>query len=159
MPRARKKTPKLTPEDYIDKLSELRSKQLSPDRKDYMRTIVGRGDTHALDGGKIPVSKTKRSLQKAKQYKEMYANAQKKHDVGQGYAGLGKQELKNRQYQAKLLTKKAGGKADEFEWMANQLATGGYVDLFGDEKWLRKQAAGYRKTQAQWDKQYSKLHR
>lgn len=156
MPRAKKKLPtKLTPEDYINALTKLRSKQLNPDRKDYMRTIAGRGDTHALDGGKIPTSKTKQ----ARAYKKIYANAQKRYDVGQGYAGLGKQELKNRQYQAKLLTKKAGAKADKYEYMANQLASGGYVDLFGDEKWLRKQAAGYRKTQAQWDKQYSKLYR
>ncbi len=155
MARAKKKTPKLSPQDYMDKLSELRSKQLSPDRKDYMRTIAGRGDTHALDGGKIPVSKTKR----AKEYKKLYRKANKSHDVGQGYAGLGKQELKNRQYQAKLLTKKAGAKADKYEYMADQMASSFYVDLFGDEKWLRKQAAGYRKTQAQWDKQYSKLYR
>ena len=98
-------------------------------------------------------------MEKSDTNKKKFAKAKRKYDVGQGYAGLGKQELKNRQYQAKLLTKKAGGKADEFEYMANQLATRGYVDLFGDEKWLRKQAAGYRKTQAQWDKQYSKLHR
>ncbi len=96
---------------------------------------------------------------KMRQMKKAYTAAKKKYDVGQGYAGLGKQELKNRQYQAKLLTKKAGAKADKYEHMANQLASSGYVDIFGDEKWLRKQAAGYRKTQAQWDKQYSKLYR
>ena len=58
MPKAKKRPPKLSPQDYMDKLSELRSKQMSPDHKDYMRTIAGRGDTHALDGGKIPFSKT-----------------------------------------------------------------------------------------------------
>lgn len=79
--------------------------------------------------------------------------------VGQGYAGLGKQELKRRQYQAKVLTKKAGAKADKLEFMADSLASSGYPDLFGDEKWLRKQAKGYRKTQAQFDKQYNKLGR
>ena len=79
--------------------------------------------------------------------------------VGKGYAGLGKQELKRRQYQAKVLTKKAGAKADKLEFMADSLASSGYPDLFGDEKWLRKQAKGYRKTQAQFDKQYNKLGR
>lgn len=96
---------------------------------------------------------------KMRKMKKAYTEAARKYNVGQGYAGLGKQELKRRQYQAKFLTKKAGAKADKFEHMANQLASSGYVDMFGDEKWLRKQAAGYRKTQAQWDKQYNKLYR
>ena len=39
---------------------ETGTKLNSPDRKDYQRTIAGRGDTHALDGGKIPFSKTAR---------------------------------------------------------------------------------------------------
>ena len=98
----------------------------------------------------------------AKQLRKMkkaFTKAKKQVNVGQGYAGLGKQELKRRQYQAKFLTKKAGAKADKYEYMANQLASSVYVDMFGDEKWLRKQAAGYRKTQAQWDKQYNKLYR
>ena len=155
MPKAKKRPPKLSPQDYMDKLSELRSKQLGPDHKDYMRTIAGRGDTHALDGGKIAASKRNQ----AKKYKKLYRKANKSHDVGQGYAGLGEQELRRRQHQAKFMTKKAGAKADKFEYMANQLASSGYVDMFGDEKWLRKQAAGYRKTQAQWDKQYNKLYR
>ena len=96
---------------------------------------------------------------KLRKMRKAYVAAAQKHAVGQGYAGLGKQELKRRQYQAKFLTKKAGAKADKYEYMANQLASSGYVDMFGDEKWLRKQAAGYRKTQAQWDKQYNKLSR
>lgn len=96
----------------------------------------------------------------AKQMRKMqkqFTKARKQSLVGQGYLGLGKQELKRRQYQAKFLTKKAGAKADKLEFMANQLAGSGYPDLFGDEKWLRKQAAGYRKTQNQFDKQYNKL--
>ena len=96
-------------------------------------------------------SKKLRKMQKA------FSKAKRQSLVGQGYAGLGKQELKRRQYQAKFLTKKAGAKADKLDFMANQLAGSGYPDLFGDEKWLRKQAAGYRKTQAQYDKQYNKL--
>ena len=33
------------------------------DFKDYKRTIAGRGDTHALDGGQIPFGSTKRAQQ------------------------------------------------------------------------------------------------
>ena len=77
--------------------------------------------------------------------------------VGKGYAGLGKQELKRRQYQAKYLTKKAESKAIQYEGYAKNIANSSYVDIFGDEKWAREKAKGYRKTQAQFDKQYSNL--
>lgn len=46
--------------DYRDFLEKSKKYMSNPDRKDYARTIAGRGDTHALDGGKIPASKTKR---------------------------------------------------------------------------------------------------
>ena len=59
MPKAKKAKP-LTPEEYSKRVKEMRMKLSSPDRKDYQRTIAGRGDTHALDGGKIPFSKTKK---------------------------------------------------------------------------------------------------
>lgn len=59
MPKA-KQPLKRGPEEYIDRVREMRTKLNSPDRKDYQRTIAGRGDTHALDGGKIPFSKTAR---------------------------------------------------------------------------------------------------
>ena len=54
------KPKKKSPEEYVARLKEMRAKFSSPDHKDYQRTIAGRGDTHALDGGKIPFSKTKR---------------------------------------------------------------------------------------------------
>lgn len=58
-------------DDYlINKLSKYMS---NPDRKDYQRTIAGRGDTHALDGGKIPFSKTK----KGKAFKKAMPSAPK----------------------------------------------------------------------------------
>ena len=59
MPKAKKAKP-LTPEEYSKRVKEMRMKLSSPDYKDYKRTIAGRGDTHALDGGKIPFSKTKK---------------------------------------------------------------------------------------------------
>ena len=77
MPKAKKRPPKLSPQDYMDKLSELRSKQMSPDRKDYMRTIDGRGDTHALDGGQIAASKRNQ----AKEYKKLYTNKPTKFEI------------------------------------------------------------------------------
>lgn len=43
-----------SPEDvkkYLNKASKYLS---NPDRRDYQRTIAGRGDTHALDGGTTP---------------------------------------------------------------------------------------------------------
>jgi len=43
---------KKSPEEYSARLKEMRAKFNNPDRKDYRRTITGRGDTHALDGGK-----------------------------------------------------------------------------------------------------------
>jgi len=74
MPKA-KPPIKKNPEEYIDSYSKMRTKLNSPDRKDYKRTIAGRGDTHALDGGRIPASVTLsplylRKLQKAMQYKK-----------------------------------------------------------------------------------------
>ena len=61
----------LGPEEYSKRMAEMQAKFRSPDRKDYARTIAGRGDTHALDGGKIPFSKTK----KGKAFKKMMASA------------------------------------------------------------------------------------
>ena len=58
--QAKTRQPVRGPEDYIDSLSKMHTKLNSPDSKDYRRTIAGRGDTHALDGGRIPASKTKR---------------------------------------------------------------------------------------------------
>ena len=81
-----------------------------------------------------------------------------KYQVGKGYAGLGKKELEKRKYQAKMLTKIAGSKATGFEDTIGQLERGGYADIFGDKKWLAKQAAGYRKMQSTFDNQYNKLH-
>jgi len=81
-----------------------------------------------------------------------------KYQVGKGYAGLGKKELEKRKYQAKMLTKIAGAKATGFEHTIGQLEKGGYADIFGDKKWLAKQAAGYRKMQSTFDNQYNKLH-
>tara|TARA_R100001230_G_C5606961_1_gene119463 strand:- start:427 stop:723 length:297 start_codon:yes stop_codon:yes gene_type:complete len=65
MPRAKVKPPgkKPLPKDGLDFATAsklMREKLNNPDRKDYQRTIAGRGDTHALDGGRIPASKTKR---------------------------------------------------------------------------------------------------
>lgn len=81
-----------------------------------------------------------------------------KYQVGKGYAGLGKKELEKRKYQAKMLTKIAGSKAIGFEHTINQLERAGYADIFGDKKWLAKQAAGYRKMESTFDNQYNKLH-
>ena len=81
-----------------------------------------------------------------------------KYQVGKGYAGLGKKELESRKYQAKMLTKIADAKATGFEHTIGQLERGGYADIFGDKKWLAKQAAGYRKMQSTFDNQYNKLH-
>ena len=81
-----------------------------------------------------------------------------KYQVGKGYAGLGKKELEKRKYQAKMLTKIAGAKATGFEDTIGQLERGGYADIFGDKKWLAKQAAGYRKMESTFDNQYNKLH-
>ena len=51
MPKA-KQSIKRGPQEYVARIREMRTKLNSPDRKDYRRTIAGRGDTHALDGGK-----------------------------------------------------------------------------------------------------------
>lgn len=80
------------------------------------------------------------------------------YQVSKGYAGLGKKELEKRKYQAKMLTKIADSKATGFEHTIGQLERGGYADIFGDKKWLAKQAAGYRKMQSTFDNQYNKLH-
>ena len=91
-----------------------------------------------------------------KQYLENIATLRA---TGQGYAGLGQQELKRRQNQAKYLTKKAEAKAIQYEGYAKNIANSSYVDIFNDEKWAREKAAGYRKIESQFDKQYSKLMR
>ena len=91
-----------------------------------------------------------------KQYLENIATLRA---TGQGYAGLGQQELKRRQNQAKYLTKKAEAKAIQYEGYAKNIANSSYVDIFGDEKWAKEKAAGQRKIQSQFDKQYSKLMR
>ena len=56
--------------DYQKAINERNKYMNNPDRKDYQRTIAGRGDTHALDGGRIPASKTKRG----KAFKKAMAN-------------------------------------------------------------------------------------
>ena len=76
MPRERVRPPgkKPYPEYGLDSagaIKLMRSKLNMLDRKDYQRTIAGRGDTHALDGGRIPASKTKRG----EQFKRAMANA------------------------------------------------------------------------------------
>jgi len=93
----------------------------------------------------------------AKSKKQLLENIATLKATGQGYAGLGKQELKRRQNQAKYLTKKAEASAIQYEGYASAVANSSYVDIFGDEKWAREKAAGYRKVQSQFDKQYSKL--
>jgi len=95
----------------------------------------------------------------AKSKKQYLENIATLRATGQGYAGLGQQELKRRQNQAKYLTKKAEAKAIQYEGYAKNIANSSYVDIFGDEKWAREKAAGYRKIESQFDKQYSKLMR
>ena len=91
--------------------------------------------------------------------KDLLENIATLRATGQGYAGLGKQELRRRQNQAKYLTKKAESKAIQYEGYAKAIANSSYVDIFGDEKWAREKAAGQRKIQSQFDNQYSKLMR
>jgi len=93
----------------------------------------------------------------AKSKKQLLENIATLQATGQGYAGLGKQELKRRQNQAKYLTKKAEAKAIQYESYAKAIANSSYVDIFGDEKWAREKAAGQRKIQSQFDSQYNKL--
>ena len=93
----------------------------------------------------------------AKTKKQYLENIATLRATGQGYAGLGQQELKRRQNQAKYLTKKAEAKAIQYEGYAKNIANSSYIDIFGDEKWAREKAAGYRKVESQFDKQYSKL--
>jgi hypothetical protein len=93
----------------------------------------------------------------AKTKKQYLENIATLKATGQGYAGLGKTELKRRQYQAKMLTKKADAQATQYESWANAIANSSYIDIFNDEKWAREKAAGYRKIESQFDKQYSKL--
>jgi len=69
MPKS-KPAKKISPEEYSKRVREMRSKLNNPDRKDYQRTIAGRGDTHSLDGGRIPFSKTA----KGKAFKEKHQN-------------------------------------------------------------------------------------
>ena len=57
MPRAKKPGPGKKPKpDYQDMLNKRNKYMSNLDRKDYQRTIAGRGDTHALDGGRTPAS-------------------------------------------------------------------------------------------------------
>lgn len=49
--------------DYRDFLEKSKKYMSNPDRKDYARTIAGRGDTHALDGGEV----AKKQMPKKKQ--------------------------------------------------------------------------------------------
>ena len=58
-----------------------------------------------------------------------------------------------------MLTKKADAQATQYEGWAKAIANSSYIDIFGDEKWAREKAAGYRKIESQFDKQYSKLMR
>ena len=95
----------------------------------------------------------------AKSKKQYLENIATLRATGQGYAGLGQQELKRRQNQAKYLTKKAEASAIQYEGYAKNIANSSYIDIFGDEKWAREKAAGYRKIESQFDKQYSKLMR
>lgn len=75
MPKIRVKPPGKKPlPDYQKAINELNKYMNNPDRKDYQRTIAGRGDTHALDGGKIPASKTKRG-KKLKQMQKKFPPA------------------------------------------------------------------------------------
>ena len=93
----------------------------------------------------------------AKSKKQYLENIATLRATGQGYAGLGQQELKRRQNQAKYLTKKAEAKAIQYESYASAIANSSYIDIFNDEKWAREKAAGQRKIESQFDKQYSKL--
>ena len=58
--RAKDLKPNKGAKDFIARAREMQMKFKTPDRKDYQRTIAGRGDTHALDGGKIFNNKTKK---------------------------------------------------------------------------------------------------
>lgn len=69
--RARVKPKKKDPEYMISRMREMKNSMNYEDRIDYQRTIAGRGDTHALDGGRIPASKTKRGKQFKKAMKDM----------------------------------------------------------------------------------------
>ena len=51
MPKS-KPAKKASPEEFSKRFQEMKYKLKSLDRTDYRRTIAGRGDTHALDGGK-----------------------------------------------------------------------------------------------------------
>jgi hypothetical protein len=71
--RAKPKPPGKKPLPDYQPLLDKRSKYMSnPDRKDYQRTIAGRGDTHALDGGKIPLSITQRGKSFKKAIKDKH---------------------------------------------------------------------------------------
>lgn len=86
-----------------------------------------------------------------------YVKAQKQHDVGQGYKGLGKNELQSRINQAKYLHKKADKQASFYDNLYGQVVKSGYVDIFGDAKWAAKKYKSYKKVADQYDKQYSNL--
>ena len=58
--RAKDLKPNKGAKDFIARAREMQMKFKTPDRKDYQRTIAGRGDTHALDGGKISPLQTKK---------------------------------------------------------------------------------------------------
>lgn len=65
---------KKDPEYMVSRFREMQKSMNNPDRKDYQRTIAGRGDTHALDGGKISPLQTKRGKQ-LKQIQKKYPPA------------------------------------------------------------------------------------
>ena len=65
-PPGKKPLPR-NPEGWSIAMERMRSKLNSPDRLDYARTIKGRGDTHALDGGRTsPKATPKLQRQKMK---------------------------------------------------------------------------------------------
>lgn len=108
-------------------------------------------DAHNYFGAAKKYSKKKIAFQKAMQ------KAQTLQSVGQGYKGLGKNELQSRINQAKYLHKKADKQATYYDNLYGQVVKSGYVDIFGDAKWAAKKYKSYKKVADQFDKQYSNL--
>ena len=75
---------KKDPEYMVSRFREMQMKSSNPDRKDYKRTIAGRGDTHALDGGKIPFSKTARGKAFKEKYKASILSWQDRNVMNRG---------------------------------------------------------------------------
>ncbi len=67
MPPGRVKPPKPPSPDDFRNLKKPKWISSNPDRIDYQRTIAGRGDTHALDGGATP-AKYASLVQKRKEH-------------------------------------------------------------------------------------------